>query len=75
MDPEKVIVMWKDGHGGFGILSYRDGPRVYNKDETDGRSGKLPYFSTLEELVEKQEPGSNHAAQLPLEEAKKHGLI
>lgn len=73
----KVIVIWKDG-GGFGMLGHggsRGSARVFEKDQLDPRCGELPFYATLEELTEKAEVGSQHAAQLPLSEALVHGLI
>ena len=74
--PTKVVVVWKNPtEGSYGVLSYRDGPRIYDKDKLDPRSGDLPYFSTLQKLIDTQGIGSAHAAQLPVEEAKRFGLI
>lgn len=75
----KVIILWKTkstGGGSYGVLSERNGPRVYDKDKYDPRSGEnLPFYATLEEMNEKAGVGSNHAGQLPLDEAKKQGLV
>jgi hypothetical protein len=76
-EPEKVIVVWKGSSepGSYGVLSFRDGPRVYYRDRLDPRSGDLPYVATIAELNAREGIGSAHAVQLPVSEAVKAGLI
>lgn len=77
---EKVIVVWKE-EDGFGVLVYGDGsPRVYERDKLDSRltldeKVKLPYYATVSDLIEQAGVGSQHAAQIPLREAVKVGLV
>ncbi len=75
-EPEKVVVVWKAHTPGYyNVLSFRDGPRIYYRDQLDPRCGELPYVATIAELAAREGVGSASSVQLPLVEAMRNGLV
>ncbi len=85
-DKNKVIVVWAPygakslqdlADRGVGLLTCREGVRVFSKDKLDGRCGDLPFFTSLAEgfsYAVKAGAGPGAPFQLALTEARANGL-